>query len=644
MAQDNESKITARPMRRLVLCCDGSWQSSSHGLRNVASNVAKLSRSIAGWTIENGQCIQQLVYYDAGVGTATSSVERDGNFIAKGIAKAQKCWEGGVGRGLEENVCEAYNFLVNNYLPGDEIYIFGFSRGAYTARALAGLVCNIGICLPDMMDDWWFRYAEYKLNAKNKVKDEGEQKHAKWSNMVTWSQTKPYTDYEERFHKDVEIEVVGVFDTVGALGVPTNIFVDVEGWNEKTYGFHDTKLHNQIKHAFHALALDDRRAPFTPTLWSRPPGVTTKLFQCWFPGCHINIGGGSDDTEKGHGDLEAMANLSLVWMIDQVRHRTPLAFEDHALARFYHQYTGTLIDLSRRGFTKGSTQYSYPPIKKGGWNIFGRKDVPDEKHITGYGGWGLGYRPDSFSLTYYPAGPKTRTPGQYTKANQQGDTKEFIHPVVRYARSESYQTANTSGSPLYYDPEALKGFNLEQDAKGEWCWRKFVRDGEHERLVVIREFRLWDDVDTADMLFNERDYMRADWLALLAPLKGFDEAFISQYLASAKQQQSTTNAFTAREQKLLEALTAVAAREHASTMKSGSLFHELRKCSFPGHEEQKLQRLKAAGARAKSFLDGVGTERYVPPVKELKFRSRQEMTDYYLAKNKVIVTKVEDEI
>lgn len=112
MAQGSSEDGPSRPMRRLVICCDGSWQTSSHGLRNVASNVAKLSRSIAGWTDEDGECIQQLIYYDAGVGTANSASVESGSFPTRFVAKVQKCWEGGLGRGLEENVCEAYNFLV----------------------------------------------------------------------------------------------------------------------------------------------------------------------------------------------------------------------------------------------------------------------------------------------------------------------------------------------------------------------------------------------------------------------------------------------------------------------------------------------------------------------------------------------------
>ncbi|RAH50518.1 T6SS phospholipase effector Tle1-like catalytic domain-containing protein [Aspergillus brunneoviolaceus CBS 621.78] len=626
MAQGSSEDGPSRPMRRLVICCDGSWQTSSHGLRNVASNVAKLSRSIAGWTDEDGECIQQLIYYDAGVGTANSASVESGSFPTRFVAKVQKCWEGGLGRGLEENVCEAYNFLVNNYAPGDEIYIFGFSRGAYTARALAGLICNMGICLPDMMNDWWSMYADYKLNfkrqaAEKKAKEEESGMHY----MKSWGKTKPYTDWKERFHKAVEIEVVGVFDTVGALGIPTNVWWDFSERNEANYGFHDTKLHNQIKHAFHALALDEDRAPFTPTLWSRPSGVTTKLVQCWFPGYHINVGGGSDNTVKSYGDLEAMANLALVWMIDQVRHRTSLAFEDHALARFYHHYNCTIVDLSRRGFQQGS-KHHYTHAETAHWYSW---DNPHATHITGYGGWGLGYRPDGWGRETALAGDIPRIPGQYAKANAEGATDEFIHPIVRYATSEAHRQVHPRGSPLYYEPQALKDFvpvkNPPPPADNPWLkyegwyWKKV--DKETGETTLIPEMALWEDVGREDMLFNERDYMRADWLATSAPLKGFEESFIKEYLALANP--TTADPLTRREQKLMAELEEVAAREHASTMKDGSLVYELRKCAFPGDAAKRMQLLQAAGDRTKTFLTDVESQPYRPPWKPAKLRKME---------------------
>lgn len=105
-----------RPMRRLILCLDGSWQSSNHGEKNIASNIAKLSRSIASCQNigegEDRKVIHQIIYYDAGVGTGNSAPREDASMPEKLLAQGQKVFEGSFGRGVEENVCEAYNFLV----------------------------------------------------------------------------------------------------------------------------------------------------------------------------------------------------------------------------------------------------------------------------------------------------------------------------------------------------------------------------------------------------------------------------------------------------------------------------------------------------------------------------------------------------
>jgi len=117
--------------------------------------------------------------------------------------------------------------------------------------------------------------------------------------------------------RDVEVTAIGCFDTVGSLGVPTLpipvIGRAISGVNSKRYAFLDTDLSPRVRHAFHALALDERRAPFTPALWHRSAAVDadTELRQCWFPGCHTNIGGGYPDQE--------IADMSLAWMLERTR-------------------------------------------------------------------------------------------------------------------------------------------------------------------------------------------------------------------------------------------------------------------------------------------------------------------------------------
>lgn len=166
------------------------------------------------------------------------------------------------GAGLGENVREAYNFLANNHNPGDEIIFFGFSRGAYTARACAGLVANVGVCKDIHMSRFWEMYSIYrtkphgtptewgkqndlvadKLEAEMKSKDwitisEGEKRLAPY--IVRKGAGAGWLAYCE---KQIDIKIVGVFDTVGSPGYPANIFKDVSAWN-LAYQYHDTNIH-----------------------------------------------------------------------------------------------------------------------------------------------------------------------------------------------------------------------------------------------------------------------------------------------------------------------------------------------------------------------------------------------------------------
>jgi len=169
------------------------------------------------------------------------------------------------GAGLDENVCEAYNFLANNYSPGDEVFFFGFSRGAYTARACAGLVAKVGICKDIQMSRFWEMYSIYKTKdhdtpieatdwgKQNDVvadKTDGEMRPEDWITISNGDKRMaPYVvrkgvgaGWLAYCQKPVDIKIVGVFDTVGSLGYPVNIFTDVIAWN-KAYQFHDTDIH-----------------------------------------------------------------------------------------------------------------------------------------------------------------------------------------------------------------------------------------------------------------------------------------------------------------------------------------------------------------------------------------------------------------
>jgi hypothetical protein len=234
--------------KRIIICCDGTWQSATSGKKNVPSNVTRLARELARVGVDaDGNEWQQVVWYDSGVGTTSLM---------------GKVSEGAVGSGLEINVIEAYNFIVLNWVPGDKVYCFGFSRGAFTARAIAGLVSDIGICEPRKLQHFpglWKRYKEKRegrfygsapywefIDGKLQEplpKDRGyKNRNVKW--QVEPKETWAYTD-ESR-----EIEIVGVYDTVGALGTPSLRGVQVGSWvglGPEKHAFYNVDL-NRSKH------------------------------------------------------------------------------------------------------------------------------------------------------------------------------------------------------------------------------------------------------------------------------------------------------------------------------------------------------------------------------------------------------------
>jgi uncharacterized protein (DUF2235 family) len=260
------------PMKRLVVCCDGTWnrpdQETTDGVP-CPTNVTKLAYRVskrAGDTL-------QLLFYDQGVGT--------GNIYDRYVG-------GAFGEGLTDNIFDAYRFLVANYEPGDEIFLFGFSRGAFTARSVAGMVRKCGILKRESI-------RQYRA-AVNLYQDA----HASADVQKTIDFRGAYA-----LEPETRIQCVGVFDTVGALGLP------VGGRNDDKYAFHDTELSRSVRYAFQALAVDERRSAFEPTLWSfkAKPGQTIR--QVWFPGAHSDVGG-------GYGEHE-LSDLALTWMIEQAK-------------------------------------------------------------------------------------------------------------------------------------------------------------------------------------------------------------------------------------------------------------------------------------------------------------------------------------
>jgi len=285
--------------KRIIICCDGTWQNSDGGKVEVPTNVTRITRALKSYTDDG---ISQVVYYQSGVGT--------GGTVNRLVG-------GGTGLGLSENVREAYGFLAHNYHPGDTIHLFGFSRGAYTARSICGLICRIGVLTKKGMSSFYQVYQDYQ--AKKYRNDPGavaELQAREGGSLVT---------------PNVKVKTICCWDTVGSLGIPSVGVPIIGDWitgnEQEKYGFHDTDLSPRVENAFHALALDEQRGPFTPTLWKKTEETKgSNLKQCWFPGVHTNIGGGYDDQE--------IADMTLAWMIQQLM--PFLQFDDNYLKIIIH--------------------------------------------------------------------------------------------------------------------------------------------------------------------------------------------------------------------------------------------------------------------------------------------------------------------
>lgn len=196
------------------------------------------------------------------------------------------------GRGINRQIQRAYGWLASRYRPGDRIFLVGYSRGAFAARSLAGVIDRVGLLTRDHATERMVReaYRHYQLD------------------------TDPETasDFRARYcHADTPIEAVAVFDTVMALGFRAPF---VWKWAEVKHAFHNHQLGPSIRHGFHALALDENREAFNPVLWTSEPGFDGHVEQVWFPGSHGDVGG----QLTGFYPARPLTNIPLVWMVEKL--------------------------------------------------------------------------------------------------------------------------------------------------------------------------------------------------------------------------------------------------------------------------------------------------------------------------------------
>lgn len=267
--------------KRIVFCADGTWQAPMNN-----TNVYRIYKAL---TVTS----DQIPLYDDGVGADATGL---GHII-----------QGAFGQGLVDKVQEGYKKIAHLYEPGDLIYLFGFSRGAYTARSLAGMIACCGLPTGSFDDACAAQvFAAYR---------DPQNRPALLAKVTGCTLG------------DATIQMIGVWDTVGSLGIPA-----IQGRVDQQFQFLNTDLHPDVKSAYQALALDEVRAQFPATLWTGDPVTGQTMEQVWFSGCHADVGGG---TVVG-GPVDAntrLCDITLSWMVQKAQEQG-LAFDPGVLPQF----------------------------------------------------------------------------------------------------------------------------------------------------------------------------------------------------------------------------------------------------------------------------------------------------------------------
>jgi len=267
-------------MKRIAIFCDGTWNTpdKAENGKYCQTNVVKMANALSPASADG---TTQLLYYDTGIGSEGKLTKR--------------VFDGATGFGISGKILQAYRFIINNYERGDELFLFGFSRGAFTVRSLVGLIRNSGILKTGNINLVEKAYSIYRSRHPRYQPREIE--------ATLFRKTYAVEDI-------TRIKFIGVWDTVGALGNP----LPIKGFGNKRNQFHDTELSSRVDNAFHALAIDEKRKNFEATLWLQQPHSTGQVLeQVWFPGVHSDVGGGIPENEAG------LSDIALQWMIEKAQ-------------------------------------------------------------------------------------------------------------------------------------------------------------------------------------------------------------------------------------------------------------------------------------------------------------------------------------
>ena len=327
-------------MKNIVICADGTWNRPEKNInKDFPTNVLKLARAIKP---VNKNKIPQQVFYDWGIGSYYDPVIG-----------------GATGKGIDKNIMDNYRYIVQNYSPGDALYFFGFSRGAYTVRCLSGLINNCGILKRPDARLIQKAFDHYK-NPRKDCAPRGKQS----------------IKFRKSFsHASSKVKFIGVWDTVGALGIPFSFL----GLLDRKDEFYDTEIGSNVEIARHALAIDELRTDFEPTVWIPKPGLDLK--QVWFSGSHTDVGGSYKPDKNGI----LLSDIALDWMISESK-SSGLDIESHLNDSLKPKYTAKL-HKSRRHIYRSKKPF-YRPIDHGKSTIMIHKTVKDRWDNTR-----LKYRP-----------------------------------------------------------------------------------------------------------------------------------------------------------------------------------------------------------------------------------------------------------
>lgn len=248
--------IQENSKKNIVICCDGTG--NEYGANNT--NVVRLYQSVIRDT-------KQIAFYDPGVGTFSYLGRALGRQVGIVMGKA-------FGAGLQQNIEDAYRYLMDRYQPGDNVFLFGFSRGAFTVRALAGMLHKCGLLQKGSTN-----LIPYASEIYNKLND---QNLAAGFKKTYCHECKPY--------------FIGVWDTVGSMGW---------FWGRK---FFDPTLHEDVTYGYHAISVDEKRKKFPVSLWDEKRKFDHQTIeQVWFPGVHSDVGGSYAET--------GLSDIALAWML-----------------------------------------------------------------------------------------------------------------------------------------------------------------------------------------------------------------------------------------------------------------------------------------------------------------------------------------